>query len=1176
MSAGIKKNQINKEVELGGSNDGSGNFSEMIYLIERDEIDSENLILPNEFVDDFGDESRGIKNNLEQGASHLQLITGQNSGTYDRSAETSIELKQSIGVAKLNLIALGVKNNSVTSTQFIVPGDVTDIIANSKRILIYKVITDDARPKHIHIFDSSGNLKPFLVTAAIYNSSQNETTITVSNPAPTYDLSLGLNPSEFDDKLRVSPFEHKIQVKSATASSFEDMEIKDVFGLGNVSIPGVPAGSSWTELGNFTGSIIKSDAVFSRNRQYGVVRAVEQASPSPIQHWFYSNNGGITWTKFTTMKTMGGTHSNDFTGAWWVLNRSQIAVSNDGKFFGVYFYRNGANIDSIGGVYADLTMSPTILTDTPATGADASNDNNVSGSIASNPSVAVYGSIAYDESDMSFIAVGIRGANNTLRVRWYSNGGATHLGLNSASLDHTAHEVQYTAVFGTGSSHRTFSVYRSFGNGALAYVYWDQGNLSPTGSGNLASTGDPNPIMDGYCDQVSGKVVIVYRHQVPGSQSIRYVSGSLVGTPIFSATKHFTATMLADLYNGWSSQQNENWWKTYGQRILIDPADANHLLFCIDYEGPDSYIRSTLLEILDDSNFIGIAGGNYIHGSLGNLRQDNGTSQNAQTFTASNTRIRSVAVKYNQAGNIPPGFTIECQIQETTGGAPNGVIVATSDTRDPSKFIKGGDGEWIWFNFNPGVTIVAGVHALVFVSNIPLDNLNNIAFYVNNSNPFAGGNYWHLNNGVWTSVGSMDLVFEINSEWVTNIGVTQHATISNSGYGLQDQESGLAFMAGAGNFIQFVTRAAHVPGGAWRPYTGHPYRRTITINPGAKSTISAASPYGHLFYDPNLVFTTALGTNECSSQNVSTGTFSTTEKGEDRSGWIHTATYSAVTYAAQPLLDSGQAGVFNGANSRIVYPNSTVFSFANKSFAIEIEVVQTQTAQSKGNNNFLFGNLRNGGGSNAGWGLLLDTSNRLRFALTDSSLLTLSSNTFPNLNSRMVFRVTGDGTTIRMFFDVGSGMTECTYTTQHSSPYNMPVPGENFEVGNFPIGQSSQDVSAWAGQIGYVKVVNGASTFQYDGFSNQGPLTQVQNCGTKAIAEFRVGDNSNVNGTNFDNVGVINLSQGGIVDSYPQYFMFKKKVNGATGKRIYLRVQLERNGARDISNMDNIYVRYSE
>jgi len=1171
----------------GGGGGGGSGVDGAIRNLDEDEISGLVVDGPNQFLDDFNTD-KGTKSNLAISASALRFSGSNLTGTYERTREFSPSLGSVVGAIVYDGQQLAPKNtalspsNTSTAVTMIVSGNVVNMFADTKTVIIAKRLSDIETGSDdkttIRALMTSTNVVALLEldAAPSYNSGTDETTLVIANP-DALDLSMGVSSGDFNDNLRIIPFDQQLQVKSKTAGSYETMDIDDLYARQEVVIPGE---NFFSELFSITGSILHHSAQKSPSGQYQTVKLLEKTAGNSFWHFGYSVDYGKTFTKYSTTVDFGEALAEEKDGEFERFNKDTMAVSDDGKAFFAYQTSSSFYI-LVKGFYSDLTIGTPVLTDTPSMSTDSANSSGASGVIFSLVGSASFSGLTVkaDTADLSYIAVASVTGGNVAYVRWYSAQGATHIGLSSTSYTQTNPDPFLLFVNGSGSSHRTTMFNHRNDNGHIQQVYWDQGSTTAVSNTTIYANND-TMIAGGALDD---KIYIFTRND--SDSSLYLLRGSDIGfglTPSWSTrVQVLSSGVTPDLFNGWNSSSSRRLFKTLYSRIAINPSDENHIAIAYDATHPDSVIRSTLVEVRDTTAYQGIWSSQYNVTSYLTVGYLTSQVTTAQTFTMGTNRVRTVAFRVNQVGFIPSGYALNCTINTTSAGVPTSTVVATAtNSYDPSLISKGDpSNQWVYFNFDSPSLTNGTVYALVLSGTFPISSSNHlrVTWYSGSSGAYIGDN----TNTYTSPTGS--LAYEINAEWIKDTGKAIQSGANRAAFGFHDQESQIAKIDSSTALLSF--RRVSSSSDVMRQLSGYPFRRVLTWGSGGTQsalTSSIVAGYSTSNFDEYMVFNTSCGATENQRQNTSTGVLDSNSSAEDRSGMVcATASYTNITSAdtvSDASFQSGQCIDFNGSDEVITYDTRVEHQYYyNKPFAVEFECKPTSIG---GGFQCITGNYRS---TATIGGLILGVLNNggVSLAIENSSGATIAST-----DTVASVLVNGQYNVVRISYD-GSGGQIRIYT---ATSYNGTFTEASYaSTTNFTTGNSSTN-SVWRigsrdgsnffnGRVGYVKFINGSSTFAYAGYRDQAPLVGHLNLGTRILAENKVGQNATASGTNFDNIGIISgdVSQASMVDSNRLILTFNHTIDNANkGNVAYFKLNANRVSTRDVSSFQGLVFNFNK
>jgi len=1178
----------------GGGGGGSGSeFGDIIQSLGEEELNNYASLVPGQIIDAFNNDDRGTKVDMSAVADALRFDAGEFVGSYNRKQAGSVACTSVTGVVVHSPQALAPKNGQTVpmnnaSQSVIFSGDLTDIIQVNKNIIIAKFLPDSdpyADGFNRYQFLNDGTVVYELeVTAASYNAGTDETTITVDN-IDSVNLAQGLATNDLNEQMRVIPWDYAYKARTDSGAALETMSIQDAFLSDFIRLAGE---NFFQELFNITGTIRMKAAQCSPSKQYWVVKIGEWDGATIVWHFGYSVDYGRTWTKFGTTKpsfrtpSTANTQSEEHAGNFFRTTPDSLAVDDNGNAFWTYNVFTGNH--AIDGVYSDLTAGTPVLTDTPVTGSDGGNNAGAtSGVIGQRTDLSdeIYcGGVTMLDG---YVAVIIANANlQVVYIRWYSSGGATHVGISSTSYSHDiVDERARVFLSGTSPNRRTHLITTSASDTFLHHIYWDEGSL--TAVANNAITNTASTLIGASIFNDRG--VVFYTHNT-NAYPIYEVTGTVNGTPAWASPLTLfagTATITSDWLTGWNTASRRNLQKVSTSNVAQNPLDENHVLAGMDLIHSDGRTKAILIEIPDitDTNLSGIV--NFSVATTTALRSASTGERKGQTFVATSATpfLRTVSFWCYQLGQVPAGNTIKAELFATSSGLPTGAALAESQTIDPSKLTKDTLGQWIHFNFNSIALTNTVEYAIVITGTYPISASNHIVFNISGSNEISGGSI-SFDGSIWTSSASNDHGIMISNFWITELGKCQNNLAGDIGdWAFHDQETQIVNIDS--NSAQFSHRRTNHHSGAFRELSGHVYRRVITYGNGTNQSVysnSIVAGYAETNHDPYLVFNVAYGTDECKAQNISTGILDDNSCGEDRSGMLMvTNSYDNISSADIAVDSDFQEGLcldFNGTDERIGYVDRSQFDlYYNKPFIFEFEI---KTSALSGLHHII---TQYNSGASYGWIIKLDAAGSVLFSVYNSSGTLLSDVTTNTafITNNTYYRVrivyNGDNLQPRIY-----KATTSTGSFTEASSYSGVV--NNFGTSNTSsgevmiVGSISGSAGTYAGKIGYIKIANGVNSFIYDGFKSQPPTVSHVNLGTKIIAENKVGQNSTTSGVNFDNIGIIDdADDASVVDSYDVIAQYQHTIAGTAGNEFELELDAGRESDRDQSSIQGINFRFS-
>lgn len=1154
-------------VEVSISGGGSGAGTDLISTLAQEEANTLPAVDPYLILDDFN-EVRGTLVNTERSGSKLQLQAGQISGTYVRQREVTSVVTKVSGISRVSPTACAPSNVAVFSDTFTFLGDVTNLFPTTKAVLIVKQTVTDGIDAYIALTGLDGKVARLNVLSCTYDGGSNTTEVELDNP-DALDLDLDVAPSNYSTDLRVMPMDVQFEASGSSSPSYESMDIDDL-SMWSPKVLANPAESTAAfEVVSWGGPIIRMSGDMSDNGTYGVIAAlVNTAASTNVWKFAYTKNGGASWTlaAYTEALVVGAAYSSQEAIIQGYMN-SWTQVANNGKAFCSFQNADGTLSYHVKGVYTDLSIGSPVFNQTAATGVDAENSVGTSGYLFANTTAnRTTSGLAVDRADLSFIAIAGNRQNDTVYVRWFTAGGATYMGADLSGYTHLYGRRSTMIVTGTSGSHRTF-LFNSATSSNMSYKYWDEPSTTAV-TNVLVLAAD---VFQHDCRFSGTKAYLLYRDNADDAP--KYISFNTNGTPTFSAVRSIVPQLDVDEYFGLSLIENlvsqpYNSIKYQGPQIAINPSDTDQVFFGLDLVHPDGLTRATVVEVRDDSTFAGAVINNVAapSGDYG-IRNDAGTHvQLAQTVTLAGEKVRTFSVRgyIGGAGSviIPTGHDVTCELQATTAGLPNGTVVATAlNTYAASDVTTNTAQQMMHFRFD--TQTLTGVYAFVFKSTYPITGTNKYVLLKSTGTTYAGGAGYRFDGSTWLAL-SDDFYFELNSEWIYDIDSLRAKKQRDTGILLLDStETSLVWSENVDSPVLLSRVSAQTYGLSRRPVTGWPFNTVFTQ--GAGSTASSFSTPRYLGYDNHderLVFSTECGATSSARIDVDTSAVSTTEMAEDRSGLAQVInSYTSVTFGTQALFTSGKSAVFNTTSSKIIHDSGAGSFFDDalallkngSPFALEVEFSLTTLPSVKGASSIVVSKYFDGN-ADPGWFLLVNTSNRLVFGKAGGTLTNTEGSTVLTTGTRYLVKVTGDGTTVRMYID-GS---EVSYISQNTTAYDVGTSTHRLCLGNV----YNTSIYGLGGDIGYVKLSKGSSTFAGVGFANQAAITHLQNVTYGFIGQRHIGQISD-DTADYDQ-GVYNSFSGGaaVVDSYDMLLKHNHSIT-STGRFLDARISMARASDRN-------------
>ena len=1081
--------------------------------------------------------------------------------------------------------AIAPKNTDFTTsagkTTIKFSGDVAEFFKAGRAVMIANRFTSDSKTVYQTVVGLDNKPARLLIDAdAVHDDPTDVTTLVVLNPDALV-LQCGVATGSINAQLRVMPFDYKFEVSATTTGAYEEIEADDIYALPAMSLAGENFLSRAVTNSTIVGTIHKTDAARSPSGQYMIIRALERTTGNCLVHWFGSADYGKTFTECTSTRSSGYTQAELNGGYFTYWGGNHIVVADNGKFFSAFAARNGSNIDSTKGIYGNLQTSFAI---TDVVGVSDAGNNQGTGYIYSVAGGSWCESVAADRTDLSFIAVACKEANGYCYVRWYTNGGANHSGLWTTAVNTGTHNSLCSlTITGSDPTHRTMLVTSAVTTGNPQYVVWDQATgTTPYKAQTQVIAGDLR-LQDVKVQ--NDKIRALFYTNTGSTFYPQLIAGTINGATSWDASLKQLSVLPWERFNGYSPTDDMNSYKTHNKHLVINPSNDNHVCIVIDQYHPDTITRATLYEICDVTNYLGVQQFNRSSNAPYALGDGSALTAIGQTITGAGDRLRTASILLSQVGTIPSGYTLTMTLQATTAGLPNGTIVATSvNSYDPSKITRSSSCQWLHFNF-PTTTLTNGVvYAIVITKTYPQNSSNYLYWAANSSSVYPGGNSVRNNGSAWAADSTYDMVFEINGEYVTDIGQARQTTTSFSNVTVHDQESQIELIDSASAAI-VSRRATMMSADTDRIYVGHPFRRVLSFGTGgAQSTLTAPviAGYAPNQYDANLVFNVALGNPACSQKSVTTGLDATVNFAEDRSGFSYyvaafdgTNTPTTDSSFISPWNSVGYCQAFNGSNTRVVYGNTNanrVFDLVvGVPFVIEAEI---NCATSNAANNFSI--ISHWNTTSYSWSFSAQRTGYLAIQCTNAAnvgicLVQASDMLEPTGYHRV--RCVYDGTTVRLYRTTGSGTT-FTEVASYSSQQALTATSSS---ANVCVGALDSSTSYFNGKIGYVKFAKGVSAFNYEGFRSQPPITGVVNLGTEIVGEYRVGNHGTTAGQNYIQPAFIpRFNNQAVVDSNDLQLQFTNSLTGAAGNNLLLRMTLGRGSSRNASGIQGIDFQFSK
>lgn len=1223
----IKRNQISKNVSLGG-----GGGSDILTQLTEAELGGLLPNTPNRILDSFDDDTKGVKVNCSVAADALTLDASETSGTYTRSKKVSIEAASVKGVAVMRLRAAAPSDGqtvpmTASSQAVVVAGDATSYFTDTKNVIIATQDTTDtpSEPVYQHLLNGNGQPAVLQLTSAVYAAGPDETTLTIANP-DNLDLAMGLGTNDLLAQMRVFPFDYDMEAY-ADGSTWESLTLDEAAIHGSV-VTLEAIGSGLGQISQSVAGDPSADDVhyaISPNKTYAIARTRQNTSGNDTWRWSYSKDGGLTWSDLGT-RTMNQDINPNPPEKHYDHN-GQLVVADNGKMFSLYRRLNDSSRQAMYGVEADLAAVTPTLRDVADSGALGVGPT--TGRVLGDSAGDANGTIAADLTNLSYIAISSHQSQPHNYILWYKNSGNTEGDDSSPTYEtRTAEDAIGTPIFTQpqqvfvtrtdDDNHRTHIVYRRNDN-TLRYIKFDQtsGTTSTTLTHNiqLRSNGE----LAGS-DLVGERLVAAF--YTSGDLELARVDNVATGTPTYTGLTPFvdnSGGLQIDFREGITADTGtDNWFKVLGKRLRINPNDNNHVFFATTilhpYDGSGGHAH--FYEILDITDYKGIQRFNYTQTSdAASMLDTSAREKNANAVTlAAGSRVRTYAQKMNQFGDIAEGAVVlKCEVFATSGGLPTGAALATStNTIDFSKVTKS-SGQWCYWNFDDSaLESLTGEYAFV-LENVGTQggtpdgsNYPRMSF---NSGDVDGNSRRSLFNGtIWTSDFGNDLVYEVHSEWVTDLGYPE-LKLGPNGEARADAETQIEWVeeAGSEETLMFTFRRIKDYSSTMRDLSGHPFRRLLTLGSGGagdkKVTVGDLKGVGYqnetngFDVDPNLRFNVSNGDTSARMQDTDTGAESAGQgRAQDRSGHNWEPNSGFDIDVADVDFDSGRCNDFNGTGNHFDYNTTSsqgdhLNLHTDEDFVIEWEFKADDFASSPHSNpRFLH---KYTSGTNF-WHVRMDTDGKIRLRVNNGSTFDTAS-TIGDFSTGTYYkaRVVYDGSTRKAkIYKSTDGVTFTELTLSQDDTY--PSGFAAGDGGNLNMARdATSGVNYFDGKMGYVKIArapNGVMNltqnttaqgpFEYAGYKDQSPITSHQNMGSFIGGKKVQGRNHDSNlTTNYYVPWMSSPEEAGassIVDAYDQQLYFEQGSLGASGSDLGLRVNLGRKSDDDDSSIQGVNFVYDK
>jgi hypothetical protein len=1197
VGTGVSVAQIGETATVtisSGGGGGGGGSGDPLRDVTNAELSSDpEFEAPAQFLDDAEEDQKATLVDMTQSQSAWRHNTGDLAGNIKRDKASEYNLDGVTGLITVNpqmfspkAIALSPSSTSTTVT-FTFNGDMTSWFLDDKKVVILRKYIDgetnsDGKTFGIPIIDGS-NLPVIFVLdnpASSYDSVADETEVAVLNPGG-YDLDFDLSTSDFPDKLLLAPWNVVVKANVANAAptggQYETLDVKELYMLDAVALQGEAFLQEITDV-SIDGRILKFDVEVSSNGTYRTFKLLEDDSGN--ETWRFFGQVGSNTPVYLGSKSYNiGSASEEDGGQFFFTNRAQLAIADNGMGISVYEYYTGA-LFGTRAVTFNLTDVTPVIADIVTNGAGA-------GIVYQ--ATQAFGQIAYDRTDLSFAMIFVRRDDNLMRGYAYTSGGTVY-DSTSSFTDHAVYNntsgnrpPMDSFVSGTGSSHRTHAFFTDNGSFDVRGTYYNQGSNtinSYNGGSDISSGGTTgDPVYPFSVFETATKGVVYYGSRPVTIESAHFRYFDLTGGApsissdfqvfLCSSTK---GTTIRRFY-GYSSQAYANAHRVLRQFAVSNPSDGNSTMFALEVADADNVDKAIVCEVRDITNYKGVQISHYANS--GDQNAINNTAVNnqkvGQTFTTAVTaeRLRTVSVRLVQNGTIASGETIVCKIYNTSAGAPTTVLATSSNTYDCSKITKNSNGQWCYFNFDSVTLSNSTVYGIVLEVTYATSGSNYIGWYRQAVGAFGGGSHYRFDGTTWTGT-SNDQVFEINGEWVKEIsqGYANDSGTSFSNVAIQCQETSLGKIDS--NQVQALFRRMTSPSNTASEYTrcGIPYRLVATWGSGNnQSTWTEAenAAYASGDFDPYCVFNISCGGTDSKALNLNTGAEDDTQNSNDRSPFSHVVSgATGMASVTDASFQSGKCLNFNGSSDFKAYTDSDCFDLlSTKSFCIEAEIKFDTTASTMN----IIGKYN--GGASAGWILDLHASaaGSIRFLMINGAGANIGSavsvSSTVSAATYYVVRVTyaGDGTSPKIFLATSptGSFTEVAYSSQTVVSASVTV------ALALNVARINNSSNWYDGKIGYVKINNGSSTFNFTGFKSMAAVTNIQNGGTAVYGKRMIGEN----GVNTNYAEFSEMKQNvALVDSYPLVAKFNHTF-ASTGRYKHIDIQTERVNTSDNTNYEN-------
>jgi hypothetical protein len=240
-------------------------------------------------------------------------------------------------------------------------------------------------------------------------------------------------------------------------------------------------------------------------------------------------------------------------------------------------------------------------------------------------------------------------------------------------------------------------------------------------------------------------------------------------------------------------------------------------------------------------------------------------------------RCRTIVTRAFQAGNIPSGYTLQLEIYATTAGVPTGSALFTSNNSyDPSKISKSTSGQNLYWTFDTIALSNSTTYAMVYKSSYPVSSTNYIYPCTGGGNPYANGSIYAYDGSSWSVVGTDDWYFEINGEWIYDLGgngIAEYTDYTQMGTIVHNMEGVMKYDSSASLIRHISRRIVDQSNAAFIPVAGHIFGSNISIGSGSTQSVvttPAILGYDSGKYQKGMVITSNYGTDECARKDILT------------------------------------------------------------------------------------------------------------------------------------------------------------------------------------------------------------------------------------------------------------------------------------------------------------------